>query len=613
MGWRNIPEPVLIMIYKMIPPEDVVSCGKVCVRWNQIHHDPLLWKYFLLNDFGNCVTVGIQKKINSGCLDLQEKYFCLKEHPSQSLQIFKNGYASGVLHDCHELWISNDGSHLAGCRATSLVVWKRSSGEEEFHQKNIIHLPEIGLNTISNVYFNPSCTKLLVAGTSKASPKLQILVFSIHNDPYHLIQYQNFQDDSHCSINSMRGKWICDDYFIAFCVDNESIRLSLGLIETPSGMQKMRYCGGWNNEKKEMTIKCDLEVCALRDRGEQHYHKINGVCHCEAIAPSSQNHAFQRKVMKLKDNSYIKDIKIISQKHYHNASEFWRRELGESQRIDNPEENHSSCCNRHIDHIEREKLCLVYIITDQSTMMTKNRIGFQPITFEFLNSKDSYLESPKILEFSDSICDMVVSPREDSLYISHRPNDGLVINEEEQNTQPETYNEFGQPSKNQLISTVNLKSFKIERNIGYDAVLKENIPPDLIAVLQQPHFDKARYYACVPYLADASENFFVTITGPHISIWDKEFGMLLNKITLENEIGDIMLVKFNPINQSELLTMNHTSFVYFIAYEYTKLQVWTSKKMEKKRQQIKVKNLLPIKSFFDVQEFFCAHHLTQSF
>ena len=140
----------------------------------------------------------------------------------------------------------------------------------------------------------------------------------------------------------MRGKWICDDYFIAFCVDNESIRLSLGLIETPSGRQKMRYCGGWNNEKKEMTIKCDLEVCALRDRGEQHHHKINGVCHCEAIAPSSQNHAFQRKVMKLKDNIYIKDVKIISQKHYHNACEFWRRELGESQPKDNPEEDHSS-------------------------------------------------------------------------------------------------------------------------------------------------------------------------------------------------------------------------------------------------------------------------------
>ena len=190
MGWRNIPEPVLLMIYKLIEPEDVTSCGNVCIRWNQIHRDELLWKHFFFTRLNVRVTKSIQEKIDSGCLDLLEKYFCLKDHPSKSLQIFKTCYAHEELNICNELWISGDGSHLAGIRGTSLVVWKRHGYDDKFQEDSTIHLPAIGLNKLRNVYFSPSCTKLMVAGTSITSFKLHILVFSIKNG-YDLLTQRN--------------------------------------------------------------------------------------------------------------------------------------------------------------------------------------------------------------------------------------------------------------------------------------------------------------------------------------------------------------------------------------------------------------------------------------
>ena len=590
MGWRDIPEPVLLMIYKLIEPEDVVSCGNVCIRWNQVHHDEPLWKYFLSTRFGVGITKNIQRKIDSGCLDLPEKYFCLKDHPSKSLQIFKKCYAYEVLRVCNELWISGDGSHLAGLRATSLVVWKRMGDEEKFQHNITIHLPAVGLAKLRNVYFNPSCTKLLVAGNSKTSFRLQILVFSIHNDTYHVIQhYRNFQDDGDHFIQGIRGKWLDDDYFMGFCIDNGSIRLSLWLNAAPNYTHNVRYRGGWASEKQDVSIRCDSDFCAFSDIAERHSfkcsHKSTSVCHC--ISPNSQRHAFQRKMIKLKEKMCMKDLKIISQKKYYEECTFWKPEFAEVQ-LSYAEvcrgkqggcfDNDSKLCPQHIEYIQKEKMCLVYIFGDQTTLTTRNKIGIQPITLDFLNSKDCYVEPHKIIEFSDSIYDMVVSPDEDCLYISHRPNDGLIINDGDKDVEPETHNEWGLPSRNQIISSVNLKNFVIGRNTYYDKVLKENIPPGLVEKLQRPNFDNSEYYEFIPYLADVSQDFFATITGPHISIWDKEFGILLNRITLQNQMGDIILVKFNPKNQSELLTMNHTSY----EHRYTKLQVWASEKTDKK-------------------------------
>ena len=111
--------------------------------------------------------------------------------------------------------------------------------------------------------------------------------------------------------------------------------------------------------------------------------------------------------------------------------------------------------------------------------------------------------------------------------------------------------------------------------------MTEFIPCSIVAKMQHPHFDKKKYYEFIPHLADVSKDFFATITGTHISIWDKEFGILLNKITLQNATGDNILVKFNPQNQSEILTMNHATHEHRRAQVCADLQIWASEKTEK--------------------------------
>ena len=52
-NWDNLPEPILINIMKKLNLKDVVTCSEVCMNWNIVCEDQLLWKYLLHRDFQN--------------------------------------------------------------------------------------------------------------------------------------------------------------------------------------------------------------------------------------------------------------------------------------------------------------------------------------------------------------------------------------------------------------------------------------------------------------------------------------------------------------------------------------------------------------------------------
>lgn len=52
-NWCNIPEPILINIMKKLNLKDVITCSEVCLNWNIVCEDQLLWKYLLDRDFQN--------------------------------------------------------------------------------------------------------------------------------------------------------------------------------------------------------------------------------------------------------------------------------------------------------------------------------------------------------------------------------------------------------------------------------------------------------------------------------------------------------------------------------------------------------------------------------
>ena len=51
INWKNIPVPVLTKIVKQLNLKDVISCSEVCLNWNIVCEDHLLWKHLIKRDF----------------------------------------------------------------------------------------------------------------------------------------------------------------------------------------------------------------------------------------------------------------------------------------------------------------------------------------------------------------------------------------------------------------------------------------------------------------------------------------------------------------------------------------------------------------------------------
>lgn len=49
--WSLIPENVLVRIFKYLCAPDILNCGLVCRRWNNLSYDSLLWKFKFQQDF----------------------------------------------------------------------------------------------------------------------------------------------------------------------------------------------------------------------------------------------------------------------------------------------------------------------------------------------------------------------------------------------------------------------------------------------------------------------------------------------------------------------------------------------------------------------------------
>ena len=76
-NWGNIPEPILINIMKKLNLKDVITCSEVCVNWNIVCEDELLWKCLFKRDFRN-------KKDKRGFIYLALTY-CVHVSSTQNL------------------------------------------------------------------------------------------------------------------------------------------------------------------------------------------------------------------------------------------------------------------------------------------------------------------------------------------------------------------------------------------------------------------------------------------------------------------------------------------------------------------------------------------------
>lgn len=49
--WKNLPENILIKIFKLLTAREILNSSEVCKRWNCVSRDSLLWKAKFHQDF----------------------------------------------------------------------------------------------------------------------------------------------------------------------------------------------------------------------------------------------------------------------------------------------------------------------------------------------------------------------------------------------------------------------------------------------------------------------------------------------------------------------------------------------------------------------------------
>ena len=115
-GWSMLSDPLLVMIFKTLEVKDISSCSNVCVNWNIICQDNLLWKHLFRRDFVNRRKRKKHKnkdeiRLKPGAVSWKEEYIRLKDrYPCVRKQTLK-GHTDEVLHCA----FSHNGSEIASC------------------------------------------------------------------------------------------------------------------------------------------------------------------------------------------------------------------------------------------------------------------------------------------------------------------------------------------------------------------------------------------------------------------------------------------------------------------------------------------------------------------
>ena len=112
--WSKLSDPLLMMIFKKLKVEDIVSCSTVCINWNEISQDNLLWKYLFSRDFSKRNR---KFHLKAGARSWKGEYIRLKEeYPCVKKQTLK-GHTDEVLHAA----FSHNGSEIASCSKVKMV------------------------------------------------------------------------------------------------------------------------------------------------------------------------------------------------------------------------------------------------------------------------------------------------------------------------------------------------------------------------------------------------------------------------------------------------------------------------------------------------------------
>ena len=111
--WSQLSDPLLMIIFKKLKVQDIISCSTVCTNWNAISQDNLLWKHLFSRDFSK---TNRKFHLKQGARSWKEEYIRLKdEYPCVKKQTLK-GHTDEVLHAA----FSHNGLEIASCSKVNM-------------------------------------------------------------------------------------------------------------------------------------------------------------------------------------------------------------------------------------------------------------------------------------------------------------------------------------------------------------------------------------------------------------------------------------------------------------------------------------------------------------
>lgn len=375
-GWESLPEPVLIIIFRLLPARDVAECGRVCRCWYNASRDEMLWKRLAIRDFKMKHNVTLRNNLCSW----QNEYIRLTDAiPRIKVQTIKV-HMDEVVH----VAFSHDGQDFASSSKDHQVnVFARNGDSGEY---KTIFFKDMSMYNWCHTWaaqYSPNDTKLMVSGVV-ASIGGEVAIFStgrtsgdgkkseykmmcrVINDPYDIL-----------------GSWFTDDYF-----------LSGTMLQSIFGFEAFIWLCAHSKEEDAL-----VEL------------------------PGSLLKCYKRLLFKfrnrLQGGIYARYLMIHDRKQFDQEVVKWSPPdvAGESPMLEGLEfvpETNSEGVDEHA--LNSEQMCLIFKCGNLT--MVPHQLGFQRL---ILGNETPVLNSPeRIIDMKGQVVGMATSPDDRYLYVNVR-------------------------------------------------------------------------------------------------------------------------------------------------------------------------------------------------
>ena len=552
MEWSQLPELLLLNIFRYLNVKEVQVCSTVCTRWYAISQDSLIWKRLLFAKYfyGEYETLSLPfvrdlpdvlPKLRDGSDHWKDEYIRLIGHSPSRISDTLKGHKETVLH----ITFSHDGSEISSCSTDNRVIrWKRYDGHFESHWE--VNMDIYGWDYIDLTRYNPSDTKLLVLGHNQNS-NIDICVFSTTTGSSVI---------SACTISWISWKilvdWYTDEYII------------VGEVERPS----QNYEGYYLSLESS---SCWL--CKVADLSNLEANECN-------ITPSKKWRLFQFC------DTYLSDILLVKQNSQESLS--WNLDCSkgtDSGWFGKNERNK----NKNRDWINRET-----VISDEKSTGTRNvtptpsegdnsileekhseatfndriiftfgqidfishKIGIHYIKNDFMSGLPATSKTIEILdqtlEMNGLISGIALSDDEHLLYVNIKPlNNKGMIKLRQKKFKIDVSEDFCQYPE---IRTIDLNTLEIcQKYLQYHT--------QVIDFQRNPYL---RFYS----LQIFNGLILVGLHDSKVYLWDKYYGILVSSLSNNSKC-----------DYSTIYEHGNLGFECAIACDSGDINIWSSKKL----------------------------------